>query len=118
MGQFIINVDLSCFFGLFIVSQISWILCVRHFLDSTFSLTDQSISSMVSSRAEIFSCISYILLGMLASIVPVHLPRFSISRIPSICVFFIASISIFRILKSFFHLFFFLALLTFFLGIY
>ena len=38
---------------------------------------------------------SCILLAMLISLAPVLFPRFSISRIPSVCVFFIASISIF-----------------------
>ena len=42
------------------------------------------------------SLISYILLLILASVILVHLPRLSTSRIPSICVFIIVSISIFR----------------------
>lgn len=39
--------------GLFIVSQILWRFCVRNFLDLTFSLTDISILSVVSSMPEI-----------------------------------------------------------------
>ena len=38
--------------GLLMVSQISWMFCVRNFLDLTFSLTDVSISSIVSSMPE------------------------------------------------------------------
>ena len=38
---------------LFMLSQISWMFCVRKFLDLTFSLIDISISSPVSSTSEI-----------------------------------------------------------------
>ena len=51
---------------------------------------------IVSSTLEILSSISYILLMMLVCVISVLLSSFLISRIPSICVFFIASISIFR----------------------
>lgn len=61
----------------------------------TFSLTTVLIPSIVPSIPEILSSISFILLVMLKSVVPVHLPRFSASRIPSVCVFFIAPISTF-----------------------
>ena len=67
------------------------------FLDLMLSLTGLSVSSIVSSMAESFSSISCILLVMLASVVPVQVPRFSISRIPSVCVLFLSSISLFRI---------------------
>lgn len=70
--------------------------CVRNFLDLTFSLTDVSISSITFSTPEILASISCILLVMFLPIVPVHTPRFSISRIPSVYVFFIAFISTFR----------------------
>jgi hypothetical protein len=58
-------------------------------------LTDVSISSFVSSMPEIFSFFSYIKFVLLASFVPVLFPRFSISRISSVCVSLIASISTF-----------------------
>ena len=74
------------------MSQISWIFCVKNLLELTFSLTNDSISSIVSSVPEIFSFISC----MLAFVFPAHLPRFSISRIPSVCVLFIASILVFK----------------------
>ena len=76
------------------MSQISWVFCVRNFLNLTFSLTDGSI---------FFYCVFYTwdsLFNFLysigdASVVPVLFPRLPISRIPSVCVFFTASISIF-----------------------
>jgi hypothetical protein len=61
--------------------------CVRNFLDFTFYLFDVSSSSIVLSVLEILSSISYILLEMPVCVVLVPLPRFSISRIPSVCVF-------------------------------
>lgn len=63
--------------------------CVRDFLDLIFSLTCLSMPESLSS-------IFFILLVKLASGVPVHIPEFFISRIASVCVFFIASISAFR----------------------
>jgi hypothetical protein len=59
-----------------------------------FSLKDVSISSMVSSKSQILSSISCILLVMLASVVPSVFLRLPISRVASICYFFIVSISI------------------------
>jgi hypothetical protein len=61
-----------------------------------FSLTNVLLFSMVYSSLEILSSMSCILLMMLACILSVLLHRFSNSRIHSFCVFFIASISIFR----------------------
>jgi hypothetical protein len=52
--------------------------------------------SMESSAPEILSSISCILLVMLASMVPDFFPRISISRVISLCDFFIVSTSIFR----------------------
>jgi hypothetical protein len=138
--------------GLLMVSQISWIFCVRNFLDITFSLTGVSISFVIPSMTEILSSMSCILLVMLMSVVPIlflfiqsfvnigtnmcvyayiyihtyieaikkteterilemeyiHIYKhiysymhiyiyiYSIPRIPSVCIFFIASVSIFR----------------------
>ncbi|MGE9640630.1 hypothetical protein ACQP3J_26610, partial [Escherichia coli] len=62
-----------------------------------FSLVDDSISSNESSTPEILSSISFILLVMLSSVVPDHLPSFSISSIPSFYVFFIVSNSAFKL---------------------
>jgi hypothetical protein len=78
---------------LFIVSQSSWMLPVRNYLDLKFSLTVGSISSFVYSTPEILSSISYILLVMHVTIL---FPWFSFSRVPSGYVFFIASIFVFR----------------------
>ena len=78
---------------------------VRNFLDLTFSLVDISIYSTVSSMPEILSSISYILLVMLASVVSVLFTRFFISRISSVCVFFIASITTFRFYTVLFNSF-------------
>jgi hypothetical protein len=64
-----------------------------------------SIFSVKSSALEILSSISYILLLILASMVPAFFPRISISRAVSLCDFFFVSTSIFRswmvLLKSF-----------------
>jgi hypothetical protein len=58
-------------------------------------LTELSIPSIVSSTPKILSFISYILLIYLTSVIHVLFPRFSISRILSVSVFFITSITIF-----------------------
>jgi hypothetical protein len=76
-------------FNHFVVSRISWIFWVRSFSYFVFSLTDESIPSMVSSMPEILSSISCILLLMLESVAP------DFSKVNSIYVFFIVSISIF-----------------------
>jgi hypothetical protein len=68
----------------------------RSFLLFAFSLSVVSMFSVVSSAPEILSSISCILLVMLASMAPGLFPRFSKSRVVSLCDFFIVSSSIFR----------------------
>jgi hypothetical protein len=64
-------------------------------LHFVFSLIVVPMFSMESSAPEILSSISCILLLMLASMVPDYFPRFSISSIDSLWVFFIVSTSLF-----------------------
>jgi hypothetical protein len=66
------------------------------FLLFVFSLTFVSMFSMVSSAPQILSSISFILLVMLPSMTPDLFPRFSSSRVVSLCDFFIVSSPIFR----------------------
>lgn len=66
----------------------------------TISLTDISISFMVSSMPEILSSTCYILLVNL--LIPVQIPNFFIYQIPAVYVPFINSNSIFGFLISFF----------------
>jgi hypothetical protein len=75
---------------------------VRIFLHFTFSLIFVSMFSMESSVSEILSSIFCILLVMLASMAPNFFPRFSITRVVSLCDFFIVSTSIFRSWKVLF----------------
>ena len=86
-------------FGLFMVSQIFWMFGFKNLLDLTFSVTNESASCIVSSTTEILPYISLILLVMLASVVPVYLPRCSISRIRLVCVFLSCLFSSFQILN-------------------
>jgi hypothetical protein len=46
-------------FDLYMVSQISWMFCVRNFSDLAFSLTNLTISSVVFSVSEILSSTSF-----------------------------------------------------------
>lgn len=68
----------------------------QNFLDLTFSLTRVSSSSIVPSISEILSSISSVLLARLASEVPIHIPKFFISRPPSVWFLFIDYISTFK----------------------
>jgi hypothetical protein len=65
-------------------------------LHFVFSLIVVPMFSMESSVPEILSSISCILLLMLASMDPDFFPRFSVSRVASLWVFFIVSTSLFR----------------------
>jgi hypothetical protein len=69
---------------------------VRRFLHFAFSLSVLSMFSMLSSAPEFLFPISCILSVMLASITPDLFPRFSISRVVSLCDYFTVSNSIFR----------------------
>ena len=69
---------------------------ILHVLHFAYSLTNGSISEMVSSKPEIFSSIYYIVMVMLAFVFPVLLHRFSISQAASIYDFFIVSLFTFR----------------------
>jgi hypothetical protein len=55
--------------GLFIVSQISWMLYAMNFLDLAFSLIDVLISSIISSMLEIFFSISCIFVVVVVVVV-------------------------------------------------
>ena len=83
--------------SLFIASQISWKFCIFFFfLDLTFSLVDILIYSVVFSMPERVS-LSFLVFcwWCLCMLFLFSLIDFSIFRIPSVCVFFIASIFIF-----------------------
>ena len=69
---------------------------VRSFLHFAFSWSVTSMFSMVSSAPEILSSISCLLLMMLTSMTPYLFPRLSISRVVSLCEFFIGSTYTFR----------------------
>ena len=97
-SPFFISIILG--FGLFTVSQISWMFCVRNFFDSTFFLTDESIYSNISSRPERLSSISCILLVNLASVFPVYIPKIFISRIHSVLLFPLSGLEKFYLFPS------------------
>ena len=76
--------------------QISWMFWVMDSLDFAFSLVDKSywliysfpLLCLLHPRLSYISCILLVM-----SVVPILFPRFSISRIASVCVSFIVSIS-------------------------
>lgn len=94
-------------FVLFMVSQISSIFCVKILLNLTFSLIKESVFSIVSLTLEIIFSISCIMLVMLTSVNPDHLPRYSNSKIFYFVFFYIASVS-FQVLNWLNCLFYFL----------
>ena len=81
---------------LFILFQNSWMFSVSNYLDLTFSLTDVLISSILFFYAWNFLFCLFYCVGDSCICCSCSLPRLSISRIPSVCVFFVSSIYIFR----------------------
>lgn len=80
-------------FGLSIMSQISWMFCVRiFFFDLTFSLTNVSVYSIVSCTSETLSSISCILLFTYLGFLSPGFPQF---------VFLYCFSFHFQVLKSF-----------------
>ena len=80
-------------FGLLIVPLIFWMFWVRSFLLFAFSFIVLSMFPMISSAPEILSSIQF---AMLTTMSLDSFPRFSISRLISLCDFFMDSISVFR----------------------
>lgn len=105
---------------LFMVCVIYWMFCVNFFffLDLTFSLTNGSVSSILSFTPESLSSITCILLMMLVCIILVHLTIFSNSKISSVCVSLLLLVPL-SSLPLFLHIyvFVFLAFLEFFKGV-
>jgi hypothetical protein len=89
MGCFVSGLFFSV--NLFFDRCITFFYCIFYLWGPLFP-----IYSIVSSTSDILSSVSRILLAMLESVVPVLFLRFSISRILSVCIFFIASIFTFR----------------------
>lgn len=89
-------------FLLFLDLKIPWMFWTCIFLDLTFSLTNLSISSTLSSRSEILSPMSYNLLVRIISEVFAWSPKFFISSFISDWIFFSDSVST---LKKFLKMF-------------
>jgi len=83
-------------FDLLIESWISCMFWTSSFICFTLSLTVVSRISVESSAPKILSSISCILLVMVVSTAQCLFLLFSISRVVSLCAFFLASISIFN----------------------
>lgn len=78
-----------------IVSPITQMFHFRNFLVLTCPSINGSISDFIFSNSEILF-LSWILFFMIQSVVQVLLPRFPTSRIPSVSLFLIQSISVFK----------------------
>jgi len=83
-------------FELLILPWISCMFWAENFLLFPLSLTVLLMFSMVSSALEILSSLPCILLVNLTSTTPNLFPRSSLSRVVSLCAFFIVSIYIFH----------------------
>lgn len=103
-------IPIICMFGLFRLSQISWMFFVRKVLDLAF-LSYLFISYIISSMTEILllllysiceACFLFLILNIL------------FSCFPSVCAFFTVSISIFRSWTVLFVFFICMFLLAFF----
>lgn len=82
------------------------IFCIRDILVLTFSLIVVLVSFIASSTPEIPFSVSYILLVILVSVVPVLLPRFYISKVSSVYGFFFLFVCFyfhFQVLNSFIY---------------
>lgn len=100
------NLESVFIFLYMIVSLTSWIACVRNLWDLAFTLTNMSISSILTSKSHIFLSISHILFLMLTSVVLVWISNlFIFKNYPSFCFLYYLCF-LFKVLSSiicFFH---------------